>query len=1095
MRTKVELKFASFASFPTSWNNNILYIATDTNKTYRWNGSIYVEIWGSGWSGDVVWPASATDNAIARFDTITWKLIQNSSISIDDNWNLENTNWIKFDITPNALTNNEWIAIWNSTDKCLDIYDWITRLQVWQEMHVMAYNNTWSTILNWKAVYISWASWTRPTIALWKADNSSTSDAILWIATQDIANNSEWKITIAWLVNNLDTTAFSAWDALYLSETTAWWLTKVQPQSPNWLVHLWHVIVVDALLGSIFVDPNVVTQTANSVRITSGVWVTEMNNVQDFFRHSWSTWVTDLCNPTSDWAGWLNITAWEVLIRETNSDDWILTPFVVPSINNLALTNNDVNYIYLTQSAWVVSWNVTTDPTLFDWITKVIVFIVSRDWTQLNIVDLRKINVDWNRKHRRQSFEYDWRVFKWSFWSVQWPSTMSASGLNILVSVWKVFVMDTPIIFWPFDTTIAWASLSNNYFRFTNRSSYAKSAALKTMNNTQYDNAWTLTTMTNNRWRRDDWYVVLCNTNYYLAKIMGNNEATSEAAAIAFWPPATLPSWFDWQWIAMYLWYSTIQKSAASATFYNFTWVAWWIGTWWVTAHTWLTALSWTSSGHIGTINTLATFGTAWEATSITLTAWQSVRLNAWWTALEAYTPAWLTWWSSISSWTGIWITMTTADLWWDKAFLSMAHTASWTLTANTTNQIVHSTNRTHTNASSITDNFNNLILTRTNVMNQAWWTLLSQWAVLSINWSDTQTAWTLTPSYNLLNLNPSLRSTWSSINISQSWSNAVAPTNWHLYMLLGNTQNVAHTMAKIDLWTSAQWHTWLLVNATAASTSAFWLKVDFWSTWTWTWLRINWTSTNNWDMISIVSSTAWTPSFAYFWTPLWSVRLFNSMDVNNQSAVFIDINVLWTAWTLTSRATDQNQISASRTHTGATTITDSWKFLYLRRYSTINNSWWVMNVNWPVLKIEAICTQTAWTLNDTADNLNLTQSSTITTWKLLTWVVWSTERFKAHPMVANSWTNNAYLFDTTTSLSWTTTLWIFANAWTAKWTLDNAWNQVIAWSIKTWNPNTGTATPWKLWNIITGQVWLVLIATQYIELDVNWTLYRLATV
>lgn len=42
---------------------------------------------GSG-SGDVVGPASATDNAIARFDTTTGKLIQNSSATIDDSGNI-----------------------------------------------------------------------------------------------------------------------------------------------------------------------------------------------------------------------------------------------------------------------------------------------------------------------------------------------------------------------------------------------------------------------------------------------------------------------------------------------------------------------------------------------------------------------------------------------------------------------------------------------------------------------------------------------------------------------------------------------------------------------------------------------------------------------------------------------------------------------------------------------------------------------------------------------------------------------------------------------------------------------------------------------
>lgn len=48
-------------------------------------------VWSScagGGSGDVVGPGSATDNAIARFDTTTGKLIQNSGASIDDSSNI-----------------------------------------------------------------------------------------------------------------------------------------------------------------------------------------------------------------------------------------------------------------------------------------------------------------------------------------------------------------------------------------------------------------------------------------------------------------------------------------------------------------------------------------------------------------------------------------------------------------------------------------------------------------------------------------------------------------------------------------------------------------------------------------------------------------------------------------------------------------------------------------------------------------------------------------------------------------------------------------------------------------------------------------------
>lgn len=48
------------------------------------NGAGSITIASSGGSGDVVGPASATDNAIARFDGTTGKLIQNSAVTIDD---------------------------------------------------------------------------------------------------------------------------------------------------------------------------------------------------------------------------------------------------------------------------------------------------------------------------------------------------------------------------------------------------------------------------------------------------------------------------------------------------------------------------------------------------------------------------------------------------------------------------------------------------------------------------------------------------------------------------------------------------------------------------------------------------------------------------------------------------------------------------------------------------------------------------------------------------------------------------------------------------------------------------------------------------
>ena len=44
------LEFANLASFPVTGETGKIYLALDTNKTYRWSGSAYVQIGGGGGS-------------------------------------------------------------------------------------------------------------------------------------------------------------------------------------------------------------------------------------------------------------------------------------------------------------------------------------------------------------------------------------------------------------------------------------------------------------------------------------------------------------------------------------------------------------------------------------------------------------------------------------------------------------------------------------------------------------------------------------------------------------------------------------------------------------------------------------------------------------------------------------------------------------------------------------------------------------------------------------------------------------------------------------------------------------------------------------
>src|SRR4051795_11001943 len=62
-----------------------IYHNTTDHNLHLFDGSSWVELaLGGNGAGDVVGPSSATDNAIARYDTTTGKLIQNSGATITD---------------------------------------------------------------------------------------------------------------------------------------------------------------------------------------------------------------------------------------------------------------------------------------------------------------------------------------------------------------------------------------------------------------------------------------------------------------------------------------------------------------------------------------------------------------------------------------------------------------------------------------------------------------------------------------------------------------------------------------------------------------------------------------------------------------------------------------------------------------------------------------------------------------------------------------------------------------------------------------------------------------------------------------------------
>jgi hypothetical protein len=58
--------YANLAAFPASGALKTIYIAEDTNKTYRWTGSVYVEVSAAGASGITIGTTAITSGTVGR---------------------------------------------------------------------------------------------------------------------------------------------------------------------------------------------------------------------------------------------------------------------------------------------------------------------------------------------------------------------------------------------------------------------------------------------------------------------------------------------------------------------------------------------------------------------------------------------------------------------------------------------------------------------------------------------------------------------------------------------------------------------------------------------------------------------------------------------------------------------------------------------------------------------------------------------------------------------------------------------------------------------------------------------------------------------
>lgn len=214
---------------------------------------------GGGGSGDVVGPASSTDNAITRFDGTTGKLIQNSTATLSDDGTFANVNAVGFDTTPSTIPTADGSLYWDSADGIQTLNLVMAGGDVVQQIGEETYYRikASSAITNGQVVMFTGTVGASGGLTGAPATGltAATAYAVMGIATEDIALNGWGYVTSFGLVRGIDTSAFSDGQILYLNPSVAGGLTATVPSAPNPKVQVCAVVYA-AGNGSLFVRPS-----------------------------------------------------------------------------------------------------------------------------------------------------------------------------------------------------------------------------------------------------------------------------------------------------------------------------------------------------------------------------------------------------------------------------------------------------------------------------------------------------------------------------------------------------------------------------------------------------------------------------------------------------------------------------------------------------------------------------------------------------------------------------------------------------------------------------------------------------------------------
>ncbi len=220
----------------------------------------WVAVAAGGGTGDVVGPASATDNAVARFDSTTGKLIQNSGVTISDTNDIAGVDSFAFDTAAAFSLTTQGQMAWNADEETVDIQLNGFIMHTGEHLLYHVKNQTLSTIAKGVPVMFAGTDGSSGKLLIEPWNGTGPSTYFMGLTAEELLVDEEGFVIAFGKLRGIQTDGGNygqTWtngEIIYAGTTTGS-LTDTAPAAPNPHIQVCAVVNAHASNGTLFIRP------------------------------------------------------------------------------------------------------------------------------------------------------------------------------------------------------------------------------------------------------------------------------------------------------------------------------------------------------------------------------------------------------------------------------------------------------------------------------------------------------------------------------------------------------------------------------------------------------------------------------------------------------------------------------------------------------------------------------------------------------------------------------------------------------------------------------------------------------------------------